>query len=51
MFVNRHFAYLWHSYLRKLMVLQCETFGTFFYVKTKMLADIQICITVPLMTE
>ena len=49
MFVNKHFTYLRRAYLRKQKVLNNVIPSVhYFYVKTKMLADFQICINVPL---
>ena len=47
MFVNKHFKYLARAYLRKYKGYGEILSEHYIYVKTKMLADFQICISVP----
>ena len=48
MFVNKLFKYLARAYLRKYKGYDEILSEHYIYVKTRMLADFQICISVPL---
>ena len=48
MFVNKLFTYLTWAYLRKQKVFNVKSSTYYFHMKTKALADFQICISVPL---
>ena len=48
MFVNKLFTHLTWAYLRKKRCLNVKSSTYYFHVKTKVLADFQTCISVPL---
>ena len=47
MFVNKLFTYLVYTYFKK-RCFNMKSWTLYFQMKTKMLADFQICITQPL---
>ena len=46
MFVNKHFAYLWCTYLKKWKCYNAQSTLYYFYTKTNLLQDFHICISV-----
>ena len=48
MFVNKLFTYLTCAYLKKLKMFYSDISKNYFQIKTKILEDFQICISVPL---
>ena len=51
MFVDKLFTYLICGYLKKQKMFLCEIFNYYFHMKTKVLPDFQICVSVPLMSN
>ena len=48
MFVNKFFTCITCAYLKKGNVFNVKSSAYYFHMKTKILADFQICISVPL---
>ena len=48
MFVNKHFTYFAGPYLKKQKWFIVRVSSSYFHMKTKILADFQICISIPL---